>query len=333
MEIIKIIRNRTMEMIKRLKIVTASYDNNEELKNGKVVKTVQLSKCVVLGKYYEQPKFDETITEWDVDLDYVDSDESSYKDEIDKNSYHYELSFILKALINHIPNYDGHNAIEITTTKTNITKGFNAIVKLARYLKSNNARAEYTRESIDDFCDYIAYDLALFKTRGKFGEILLMYLPRLVNAIMDCKVNITFNCSTYVYKSYHRGEMTSVRVAKYTKNGKITASKLLEDNINYKVIAELRNDCVVAVKSTCDRLAGFTDSDIQAELDNKLPDYKKVLDNNGTSVITADNVVPITKQMDDIQRTECERMLKIAIDNNISYDINKFQHRLIHNIM
>jgi len=35
-----------MEMIKRLKIVTASYDNNEELKNGKVVKTVQLSKCV-----------------------------------------------------------------------------------------------------------------------------------------------------------------------------------------------------------------------------------------------------------------------------------------------
>jgi len=306
-----------MDKLHLLKIMTASYDNNEELKNGKVDTTVQLSKCVVLAKRYEQPRLApelEEVVTWNLDDDYVDSDESDYVAEIGKNSYEYELSFILKAVINHLPDYHGHKPIQIITTKTNITKGFSAINKLARYLKSNNAKAEYNTESIEDFCDYIAYDLAIFKTRGVFGKVLLSYLPRLIQAFMDCTVDPTFRIETYNYKSYHRGELTASRVARYTKNGKISASDVSSANRDFRIVADLRNECVVGVKSICDRLANYTEADIQAELNGKIEARS-----NKSNLGKNDTAVPLSRLLTDEERVDCAR---IYTESVVSGDMN-----------
>jgi len=252
-----------MKNIHLLKISTSSYDANKELKDKKIDKLVHATKCYVLAKIHEPPKH-EAPDAFTMD-DLIDSYHSKFSSK--QNSYENELQYIFKAIINYLPLYVGHNAIEIITTKANINKALGiALTDLTRYLQSTDAASEYHSSTINDFVDYIAFDLVIFKTNTKFGQIFLEYAPDLISSLMACNVKAKFNVSKYTYKSYHRCEMTDINIEKYTKAGKVDATYLMQQNTIHKIDAELSNKVVKAVMTYCDVKAGYSDRDVFKEI-------------------------------------------------------------------
>ena len=245
-----------MNSFQKIKIITSSFDARNALSMGKTKHLISGARCEVYGH---------NITGNLVELD----TEQSKIGLLSKGTttYDLELNMIIQNLIKYLPQTDN---IDIVSSKYELTKALTHSLKMIRtFLKSSQGIAAYEESNLDDLIDYMLEDICIINLNTKCSRAIYNNLKELLPILYEKAPNIIFNVSHYLhsqYRSYHKGDMNDIRIAKYTKNGKITADHIIKTNEAYQLEANNSNILLKLISATTDKLANFSSSRVSQEI-------------------------------------------------------------------